>query len=46
MKKITDNNYRLPEVYAQRFNERLPHSANRPILISGIDTTTHEKAIM
>ncbi len=43
MKKITDKDYRLPEIYAQRFNDELPNSANKPIVISGVDKSTGEK---
>lgn len=43
MKKITDSDYSLPEIYAQRFNENFSHSANKPVLLSGIDKHSHEK---
>lgn len=42
-KKITDNDYQLPEVYAQRVNDNFPNSANKPILISGIEKSTNQK---
>jgi hypothetical protein len=43
MIKITDKDYRLPEIYAQRFNEQFTSSANKPLLISGTDKTTYVK---
>lgn len=43
MKKITDKDYHLPEIYAKEFNDNLPNSANKPIIISGIDKSTGEK---
>jgi hypothetical protein len=43
MKKITDKDYYLPEIFAQRFNDNLPNSANKPLLISGVDNLTGEK---
>lgn len=43
MQKITDKNYRLPIVYAQRFNSNLPNSANKPIVISGTDKNNGQK---
>lgn len=43
MKKITDPDYQLPDVYAQRFSESFMASANKPLLISGIDRNTNEK---
>ncbi len=43
MKKITDGDYRLPEIYALRFNENFSQSANKPVLLSGIDKLSHEK---
>jgi hypothetical protein len=43
MKKITDKDYQLPEVYAQRVNDNFPNSANKPLLVSGIDKATNEK---
>jgi hypothetical protein len=43
MKKITDSDYRLPEIYALRFNENFSQSANKPVLLSGIDKHSQEK---
>jgi hypothetical protein len=44
VKKITDYDYRLPEIFPQRFNENFLNSANQPILISGIDKITNDKS--
>ncbi|MBL7701519.1 MAG: hypothetical protein JNM14_04680 [Ferruginibacter sp.] len=41
--KITDINYRLPEIFAQGFHESFTTSANKPLLITGVDKTTGEQ---
>jgi hypothetical protein len=40
MIKITDDEYRLPEIYGTGFQHKFEMSANSPILISGIDKHT------
>lgn len=43
MSRITDAGYRLPIIYAQRFNSNFRESANQPLLISGVDMEASEK---
>jgi hypothetical protein len=43
MKKITDSDYKLQEIFALRFNDNLSQSANKPILVSGVDKHSNEK---
>lgn len=43
MRKITDHDFRLPHVYAQRYNDHFQSSANKPLLVSGVDTFSGEK---
>jgi hypothetical protein len=43
MLRITDQDYYLPEVYPQLFNDQFTNSANKPILISGIDKRTGKR---
>ncbi len=41
--KITDINYKLPEVFAQWFHDNFITSANKPILITGVNKESGEK---
>lgn len=41
--KITDVDYKLPEVYAQWFHENFLTSANKPLLITGVNKESGEK---
>jgi hypothetical protein len=43
MPSITDPSYRLPFIVPLRFNEQFTHSANKPILITGLDKETGGK---
>lgn len=40
---VTDPEYRLPIIQPLRFNEHFTSSANKPLLITGVDTQTGEK---
>ena len=41
--KITKPEYRLPEIFAQAFHDSFMTSANKPLLITGIDKASGEK---
>ncbi len=41
--KITDNGYKLPKVFAQLFHSNFNTSANKPLLITGINKESGEK---
>ncbi|MGE7777253.1 HipA family kinase [Chitinophaga sp. NPDC101104] len=43
MPKITDDSFYLPEIYPTNFNDNLNNSANKPILISGLDKRTGDR---
>jgi len=43
MKKITNPDYQLPEIFANEYIESIKGSANTPILVRGIDKSSYVK---